>query len=226
MTWHLSHPNLLPPPSNLKHLLRMDFNCLYNDKQVLLWMESAIDPKDVDLPADLLYPQNTMRNMARRHCKSRWVMCPDVDMVFPDAQLNGAPSFYTRLNTFLKNESRQNCEKCAYVLPLYEVEDLGFNRVPNSKKELLQYVANGSAQIYHSVTFPGNQRSSNLRVWEQMPLRNEIQEACPINYTLWYEPVYIVQHGSPPFDERFIGYGVTRNSQVGLVDLFLLLYHS
>lgn len=203
----------------------MDFNCSFNDKQVLLGIDMAINPKDIVLPADLLYPQNTMRNMARRHCKSRWVMCPDVDMIFPDVQHGGVPSFYTRLNSFLKNESRQNCEKCAYVLPLYEVEDLGFNRVPNSKKELLQYVANKSAQIYHSVTFPGNQRNSNLSVWEQMPLRDEIQEAFPINYTWWYEPVYIVQHGSPPFDERFIGYGLTRNTQVGSIYFLLSLFY-
>jgi hypothetical protein len=29
-----------------------------------------------------------------------------------------------------------------------------------------------------------------------------------------YEPFYIASSGIPPFDERFLGYGFTRNSQV------------
>ena len=33
-------------------------------------------------------------------------------------------------------------------------------------------------------------------------------------YIWMYEPVYISRADSPQFDERFIGYGLTRNTQV------------
>lgn len=32
-----------------------------------------------------------------------------------------------------------------------------------------------------------------------------------------YEPVYVSRPDVPQFDERFIGYGMTRNTQVGVL---------
>ena len=34
------------------------------------------------------------------------------------------------------------------------------------------------------------------------------------NYEFFYEPFYVSMDSAPPFDERFIGYGFTRNTQV------------
>lgn len=39
-------------------------------------------------------------------------------------------------------------------------------------------------------------------------------------YQLYYEPFYVSLNNVPIYDERFIGYGYTRNSQV---DLYFLL---
>ena len=33
-------------------------------------------------------------------------------------------------------------------------------------------------------------------------------------YRFMYEPIYVARSDSPPFDERFVGYGMTRNTQV------------
>ena len=33
-------------------------------------------------------------------------------------------------------------------------------------------------------------------------------------YLFKYEPLYVAKADSPPFDERFIGFGMTRNTQV------------
>ncbi len=35
-------------------------------------------------------------------------------------------------------------------------------------------------------------------------------------YRFMYEPIYVARADSPQFDERFVGYGMTRNTQVGL----------
>ena len=37
------------------------------------------------------------------------------------------------------------------------------------------------------------------------------------NFEFFYEPFYISLDTAPPFDERFIGYGFTRNTQVGKI---------
>lgn len=36
------------------------------------------------------------------------------------------------------------------------------------------------------------------------------------NYEFFYEPFYVALDNAPPHDERFVGYGFTRNSQVGI----------
>lgn len=38
------------------------------------------------------------------------------------------------------------------------------------------------------------------------------------NFEFFYEPFYVAPDVVPPHDERFIGYGYTRNSQVCCVD--------
>ena len=35
------------------------------------------------------------------------------------------------------------------------------------------------------------------------------------NYMFKYEPLYVAKAETPIFDERFIGFGMTRNTQVG-----------
>lgn len=39
------------------------------------------------------------------------------------------------------------------------------------------------------------------------------------NYEFLYEPFYVAYDSVPPHDERFIGYGFTRNSQVGIFSI-------
>ena len=42
------------------------------------------------------------------------------------------------------------------------------------------------------------------------------------NYEFFYEPFYISLDNVPPYDERFVGYGFTRNTQVqkGILAVF------
>jgi N-acetyllactosaminide beta-1,3-N-acetylglucosaminyltransferase len=34
------------------------------------------------------------------------------------------------------------------------------------------------------------------------------------NYEFFYEPFYVALDSAPEYDERFVGYGFTRNTQV------------
>ena len=42
------------------------------------------------------------------------------------------------------------------------------------------------------------------------------------NYEFFYEPFYVSLDSVPRYDERFVGYGFTRNTQVKTEMIFLL----
>ena len=63
--------------------------------------------------------------------------------------------------------------------------------------------------------FSIKQRASNLSIWEKLSQEDKLAVSYRIpSYQFMYEPIYISRAESPPFDERFIGYGMTRNTQV------------
>lgn len=46
------------------------------------------------------------------------------------------------------------------------------------------------------------------------------------NFEFFYEPFYVASDMVPPHDERFLGYGFTRNTQVRLIMWDLVLFLS
>ena len=44
------------------------------------------------------------------------------------------------------------------------------------------------------------------------------------NYLFKYEPLYVARAENPVFDERFIGFGMTRNTQVQKVYLMYVMF--
>ena len=60
-----------------------------------------------------------------------------------------------------------------------------------------------------------NQTVINCFRWESLPDRPETEIAFEVtNYLFKYEPLYVARAETPIFDERFIGFGMTRNTQV------------
>ncbi|CAD1480621.1 unnamed protein product, partial [Heterotrigona itama] len=115
-----------------------------------------------------VYPQNHMRNLARKNCQSEYVFLTDVDIV-PSFNLTGA------LDEFLRTDT---CDKCAYVIPTWILDTS-----PNHKN--FGNVKTGKVYISHDVT----------------------------NFEFLYEPFYVAKDIVPVHDERFMGYGYTRNTQ-------------
>ena len=127
------------------------------------------------------------------------------------------PGMDLQLETFLeKQDKKNNCSKCAYVIPTYEIS-VNSTHLPSNKTELLQFVKNKQARQFHQALYSINQKSSNLKKWEKIPQTEEIDIAYKVEkYIFKYEPLYIARGDSPAFDERFIGFGMTRNTQVGI----------
>ena len=177
------------PKQVLKYLLTV------RSKEMLTWRESYP------------YPQNLLRNLAKNGCQTNYTYIPDIDMV-PTSGMD------LQLETFLAKQEMYNCTKCAYVIPTYEVSTKS-SHLPTNKTELLQFVKNKQARQFHQALYSINQKSSNLKHWEKIPQTEEIEIAYKVEkYIFKYEPLYIARGDSPAFDERFIGFGMTRNTQV------------
>ncbi|GBP90126.1 Beta-1,4-glucuronyltransferase 1 [Eumeta japonica] len=159
------------------------------------------------------YPQNHLRNLARRNCHTPYVFLVDVDIV-PSRGMAEA------LDAFL--EHAPHCPMCAYVVPTYEL-DRRVALFPANKSELLRLAGKKLAVPFHRKVFIYNQYASNFRAgggrrWEASG-GNESSEAHVshnvTNFELLYEPFYVAPDNVPAHDERFLGYGFTRNTQVG-----------
>ncbi|XP_057340227.1 beta-1,4-glucuronyltransferase 1 [Microplitis mediator] len=161
-----------------------------------------------------VYPQNHMRNLARKNCQTDWVFLTDIDII-PSIGLANS------LNIFLRDTER--CDKCAYVIPTYEIDTRV--RFPANKSELVRLARKGLARPFHWKVFIHNQYATNFTRWvldvapESKQFKNVVSGKAYISHNVTdfeflYEPFYVAKDIVPPHDERFMGYGYTRNTQV------------
>ena len=183
----------------------------------------------------LPHPQNLLRNVAKAGCQTKYIMLPDIDMI-PNKDLD------LQLEKFLDEKQPPHCtkepkksdkknkrnDKCAFVVPVYEISR-DVPQLPKKKANLLELLKNKLSRPFHSALFSINQKASMLKQWESfqpnlthtdMSLENEatsdeIDVAYRVDkYQFKYEPLYVAKSDTPIFDERFIGFGMTRNTQV------------
>jgi len=175
--------------SYLKQLLN------YRNKEMLEWRESYP------------YPQNLLRNLAKQTCQTNYTYIPDIDMVLPKGMDE-------ELEIFFSKKSTAACAKCVYVVPTFEIS-YNSTQAPGNKTQLGAAIKTGLARPFHSKLFSINQKSSDLDKWLKIPQTDTMDVAYKMEkYIFKYEPLYIGRGDTPPFDERFIGFGMTRNTQV------------
>jgi len=177
-------------------------------KQVMKYLLEKRDEEMMSWRPSYPYPQNLLRNLAKKGCQTNYTYIPDIDMV-------PTPGMDLQLETFLKkDQERNNCTQCAFVIPTYEIS-LNSSHLPQSKAELLEFLKEKQARQFHQALYSINQKSSNLLRWEKLPETPELEVAYKVEkYIFKYEPLYVSRGDTPPFDERFIGFGMTRNTQV------------
>merc|ERR1711902_168285 len=99
-------------------------------------------------------------------------------------------------------------------IPTYEIS-LNSSHLPQSKAELLDFLKEKQARQFHQALYSINQKASNLLRREKLAETPELEVAYKVEkYIFKYEPLYVSRGDTPPFDERFIGFGMTRNTQV------------
>ena len=98
-----------------------------------------------------------MRNTAKNGCQTNYTLTPDIDMI-PNAGLDlQLDAFLERVENCDENydayetEDCDMCDKCAFVVPVYEIAD-NVTRFPANKTELITYLRANKAREFHKVS--------------------------------------------------------------------------
>ncbi|XP_066976549.1 beta-1,4-glucuronyltransferase 1-like isoform X2 [Macrobrachium rosenbergii] len=208
-SFHIMYPRERPPSSSnqsaIDEILRCDDPEGVNKLLLRLRNEPPLQ----------VYPQNHNRNLAKKNCPTDYSVTIDIDMITPPSLSENLTKFFDRI------DASNSCKKCAFVVPVYEVESTA-NYRPKDKQELTNLISNRLARRYHIKVWSPNQENSQLDIWETKVLdreENEEEKGFRILYNItsyekFWEPILIVPYTAPLFDERFVGYGYVRNSQV------------
>ncbi|XP_011184561.1 beta-1,4-glucuronyltransferase 1 [Zeugodacus cucurbitae] len=205
VTFHIAVPsNKKPVQGHIPNLVN-SFDCQYPE-QTLRHLLKIRNPDTIRWRLKNEYPQNHLRNLARKGCQNKYVFLTDIDII-PSANM------VSLLNKFLP--SVKCSYRCAYVIPTFEIDNRA--KFPASKPELMRLYRKGLARPFHEKVFIYNQYATNFSIWLSNS-SNEDDRAhishVVTNFEFLYEPFYVAFDDVPAHDERFIGYGFTRNSQV------------
>ncbi|KAI4459620.1 beta-14-glucuronyltransferase 1 [Holotrichia oblita] len=151
VSFHLALPRSRVPRSidvDIEQISTMDCN---RPEVTLRQMVKHISSDTTRWKNKNAYPQNHMRNLARKNCQTKYVYLTDIDII---------PSFKQadELSRFLQiNECKK---RCAYVIPTYELDE----RVvfPANKTDLLRLSNKGLARPFHQKVFIFNQFATNF----------------------------------------------------------------
>ena len=213
VSFHLAYPADHPGTQDLSFQQQVESLDCQQPKQVLELLLEQRDEEMLSWRTSYPYPQNLLRNLAKKGCQTNYTFISDIDMV-------PSPGMDLHLESFLlKDQKRNNCTQCAFVIPTYEIS-LSSSYLPQTKKELVEFSKEKVARQFHIEIWPLNQKLSNLKKWEKIPQTDELDVAYKVeNYKFSYEPIYVSRGDTPAFDERFVGFGNTRNSQVRLCEM-------
>lgn len=151
ISFHLAYSMDYPPSDDPKPEFKYKQNCT-NPEAVLSDLLKYQSPRTINWKNNTLYPQNHLRNQARRNCQTEYVYVTDVDIV---PCIGMADS----LDAFLR---KSQCERlCAYVIPVYELDEkVSF---PRNKAEMLKMAKKRLARPYHQMVYSPAQSSTDYK---------------------------------------------------------------
>ncbi|CAK8685198.1 unnamed protein product [Clavelina lepadiformis] len=194
--------------------LRIWHNYYYSDKRTihckhLLVTLQGLKGKNYAL-GDIPYPHNTLRNVAKKAVKTRYMFLLDVDIM---------PSRKVReifLNHLYNMKSRKDAtnttvpQNVVFVTPAFEIEESV--SIPTTKQELAWLYKNGMIRAFHAETCPMCHKPTRYEDW--LGVSDTEVTAFEVEWSQSWEPFYISHVNVPEHDERFKQYGYDRISQV------------
>ncbi|GLH13070.1 Uncharacterized protein GBIM_17716 [Gryllus bimaculatus] len=191
VSFHLAYPKDRPPRQEAVELAaaavldppaRPELDCR-RPESALAELLRLRRPDTFSYRSKAPYPQNHMRNLARRNCQADYVFLTDVDII-PSARLAEG------LDVFLRGARCSGL--CAYVIPTYELHDQV--RFPRNKTDLVRLAKRGLARPFHQKVFIYNQFATNFSRWQESA--ESESSAVHIshnvtNFEFLYEPFYV-----------------------------------
>jgi len=172
---------------------------------------------------ELMYPHNTLRNLALNNVGSDYFLALDGDFIPPMKSHQGLFNLI-RSNTNLREKLRS---RVLFVLPAFEVlqqpndtsaepsfpssnqTHLAEYLLPRDKHSALKAKDQGTLAEFHLEAFAPGQRATKYPRW----LRNQTGAFYMIEYEEQYEPYVLgYRHGVPKLWNRFRGYGYNKAS--------------
>ena len=148
-----------------------------------------------------LYPTNYLRNTALNAVKTQYVFLNDGDFL----PMKGLFSYLKRA-TKIKLDDEEN-RKTVLIVPAFETQRMELN-VPKSKEELLKEVKHGLVKPLCDQCPHNSHKPTNYKKWY------ETEHSYEVEWKNYYEPYIVVRSDVARYDERFIGYGFNKVSQL------------
>ncbi|XP_015784606.1 beta-1,4-glucuronyltransferase 1 [Tetranychus urticae] len=158
------------------------------------------------------FPNNLLRNVARRNSLTQFVFVIDIDLV-PNNNLNYDFIEFAKENRLFEEETKD--EKTIFVVPSYEIDSsLVPDHIPKDKTELMLAVNSGYVRPFYYELCWKCQKYTDYEAWQKEPLSPKLDILFEVFWHDPWEPFYISRNTVPMYDERFRQYGFNRISQV------------
>lgn len=207
--YHL-FPTSPPSLSSKSQKESLDDNTICNHlPQILVSLKSSsLNYDNEGVP----FPNNLLRNVARRNSLTQFIFVTDIDLV-PNHNLDRDFIEFAIENRLFEEETKD--EKTVYVVPSYEIDSsLVPDHIPQDKRELMLAVNSGYVRPFYYELCWKCQKYTDYEAWQKEPQSNKLNILFEVFWHDPWEPFYISRNTVPMYDERFRQYGFNRISQV------------
>jgi len=214
VTFHLVWPTIRHP----EYLDDPPDGLLAKDCQEVTSTLRNMQRTNYDSSYGILYPHNTLRNVARYKLPTKLMFLIDIDTLPALNSRDLFLKFATERNMWPDDENPENSnfksmlEKTVYVTPAWEVP--AGVEAPSTKEQLLDLLDAERTRPFHNETCWYCHKTTRYEDWVQIPMTDELAIAYEVDWEKSWEPYYISTTDAPLHDERFKQYGYDRISQI------------
>lgn len=205
VTFHLVWPTMKPP----EYTDDPADGLLSSDCQAVT--ETLRSMSRTNYESGILYPHNTLRNVARYKLPTKLMFLIDIDTLPAQNSRDLFLNFALERDIWEENKEEM-FDKTVYVTPAWEVPN-GVE-APNTKTELLDLLDQERTRPFHNETCWYCHKTTRYEDWVQLPMTDKLAIAYEVDWEKSWEPYYISTTDIPLHDERFKQYGYDRISQI------------
>ena len=157
---------------------------------------------------EFFYPINTLRNIALKHVVTTHAVSIDIDYIL-------CKNFRESFINAHADVTYPGDDHVAIVVPAFEfVETNVNNAVPPTKIDVVKLWKSKKIDVPDAKTYPSGHAATNSEQWMHLEVNKMQEKYYSIQYTYGMQPFLILRAPFPTYDERFVGYGQNRISNV------------